>query len=335
MREFGKQKDTVLIVYHEHCTDGFTSAWIVNSWVKRRLMADVELLACSYTSEDYDTLEKTVAKMPVNFYKYIYIVDFSVPMFTLESIAKRSLGVVVLDHHKTAFEKYGYNMEMFTETSKLEVVPIDNVRIHLDNSKSGASLCWEYFNGAESYVPHLVSIVEDHDLWQFKYMETKPIIAFLKDAIPTFKMWSTIDRWIADDSGSYRALLRAGNILLSDHRERVNSVSAWTTPVTMCGLEGVFAICPGELVSDVGNVLATEHGTFALMCTRHPDEELVKFSLRANAASGVDVSEIAKAYGGGGHKFAAGFTLNAIEANALMDISKITFNYNSDSGLEA
>ena len=57
-------------------------------------------------------------------------------------------------------------------------------------------------------------------------------------------------------------------------------------------------------ISELGHVLATQSGTYALIWYVSQDNK-VKCSLRSNGD--YDVSAIAKAFGGGGHKNAAGF----------------------------
>lgn len=68
--------------------------------------------------------------------------------------------------------------------------------------------------------------------------------------------------------------------------------------------EGRIANCPAHLTSDVGHELANQSGTFGL-CWSMTKDGAVACSLRSNGE--YDVSAIAKLYGGGGHKNAAGF----------------------------
>ena len=64
--------------------------------------------------------------------------------------------------------------------------------------------------------------------------------------------------------------------------------------------------CSSELTSDLGNIISSNDNVdFAVLWKyNHPKEEYY-ISLRTN--NKVDVSIIAKEYGGGGHKNAAGF----------------------------
>ena len=74
-----------------------------------------------------------------------------------------------------------------------------------------------------------------------------------------------------------------------------------------CGANGLAANCPPHLQSDVGHELANQSGTFGLLWCIDKDNQC-KCSLRSNGD--YDVSAIAKAFGGGGHRNAAGFEVD-------------------------
>ena len=78
-----------------------------------------------------------------------------------------------------------------------------------------------------------------------------------------------------------------------------------TAPMSGAGLLGLSANCPPHLTSDVGHELAIQSGTFGLCWTLSKEGLVAKCSLRSNG--GYDVSTIAKVFGGGGHRNAAGF----------------------------
>jgi nanoRNase/pAp phosphatase (c-di-AMP/oligoRNAs hydrolase) len=84
------------------------------------------------------------------------------------------------------------------------------------------------------------------------------------------------------------------------------------TKVTLpTGEIGLAVNCSPQFSSDVGHKLALLSGTFG--CTWQVENFLTggaKFSLRSNGD--YDVSAIAKANGGGGHKNAAGFYMSYV-----------------------
>lgn len=70
-------------------------------------------------------------------------------------------------------------------------------------------------------------------------------------------------------------------------------------------VSGLAANAPAFLASDLGHELANKSGTFGLVWSMARDGQ-VHCSLRSNGD--YDVSAIAKAFGGGGHRNAAGFS---------------------------
>lgn len=71
--------------------------------------------------------------------------------------------------------------------------------------------------------------------------------------------------------------------------------------------DGLACNAPAHLASDLGHELANKSGTFGLVWSVAGDLA-VHCSLRSNGD--YDVSAIAKAFGGGGHRNAAGFSTN-------------------------
>ena len=108
-------------------------------------------------------------------------------------------------------------------------------------------------------------------------------------------------------SKSRQELLTEGEELQEKHDKKVDEIVAWAKSVKLLGIEGRITACPGEFTSDVGNTLAALSGTFGLMY-RPGEKGVLECSLRSKGD--FDVSAMAKRFGGGGHKNAAGFYLD-------------------------
>ena len=148
----------------------------------------------------------------------------------------------------------------------------------------------------------------------------------------TFEQWRSlfIDR--ADNEIFYEKFIAEGEAILRAHDQNVqsvvkgsarkcsivpaviDSVASYKAPWVWwhdeehgdtCGANGLAANCPPHLQSDVGHELANQSGTFGLLWSIDKDNNC-RCSLRSNGD--YDVSAIAKAFGGGGHRNAAGFT---------------------------
>lgn len=300
MSTLGKR---ALIAYHANCIDGFTACWVAVTALEKEGVK-VDTLGMEYnqgsTLELLAALDKTVPA-----YDELYVVDFSLSVGTLVAIQRENpdLQTTVLDHHKTAFERYAPGMEV-QPASILDSL-VYGATIKLRNHMSGAAICWVHFNPEAGYTPQLITYTEDYDLWNFRFGDkTKYINKYLVAQYKTLREWDSIATRM-DTAGGMSKILAAGKILQTLHDNKVADIAEQAVPIKMCGFDGLAVGCPQELTSDVGHTLATKSGTFGAMYTVDLAGNRIKWSLRSNGE--FDVSRMAKYYGGGGHKNAAGF----------------------------
>jgi len=290
----------VLVAYHDHCIDGYTSAWVANTALEAQGL-HVVLLPMSYNEESNQQLLGELSKV---YYIALYVVDFSLSIGTLVAIDRLypKLATTILDHHKTAFEKYAPATEINSQAYFVgEAAGAD---IILKNNFCGASLCWNYFH-PDTTVPQLITHVEDYDLWLFRFGDTTRYVnKYLVEQEKNMKSWDRIATRM-ETAGGFSKTLEIGKVLQDIHNKHVAEVAELAVPMELCGYKGLAVECFSELTSDVGHMLATESGTFGAMCILDFEAKKIKWSLRSNGD--FDVSEIAKYYGGGGHKNAAGF----------------------------
>lgn len=308
-----------LVIYHDNCADGFGAAFA--AWLK--LGDGAEYLPQQYNSKDFahpfDIIENVDGRD-------VYILDFSFPKPVMETMIGAANFVVWLDHHKTsreyAEEKCGGYIGARTERHA------ERYDIVHDNDKSGAVLAWEYFH-PNTEIPMLIRHVDDYDRWQFKIDGTKAFNKALWGRAPWgFREWDRdfIIHFMSGQLGFFDLddYYAEGAVLLRAHEQNVQSVvkgaarpcAVWVgeydqgaandTENEPYQRRGLAANCPPHLTSDVGHELATQSGTFGLCwCLGKKEGLIAQCSLRSNGD--YDVSAIAKAFGGGGHKNAAGF----------------------------
>ena len=303
-----------LVIYHANCTDGFGAAFA--AWLK--LGDEAEYLPMEYG-------RSVGANLPMFEGREVYILDFSFPKQDMDDIFAEAKRVVWLDHHKTAFEMWcrgvpekGWICQRLNCT---EDNPSGNVHIELDNNKSGAYLAWEYFH-PNTKVPKLIQHIDDRDRWQFKMEGSRELHAALRSHEPwTFEQWWRLF-YDKPGLGTYKRadLIQEGAAVLRAHSRNVQAALKQTRPCAIRWFDGetdghpavnVFtglaANAPSFLASDLGHELANKSGTFGLVWFM-AGEGQVHCSLRSNGD--YDVSVIAKAFGGGGHRNAAGFSTN-------------------------
>lgn len=210
----------------------------------------------------------------------VFMIDFSSDRASIEALAART-NLVILDHHKTAEEN-------------LKGLPYAT----FDMSRSGAMLAWNYFFPGY-IVPTLIEYVQDRDLWQFKLKHSSEFHACLASYPKSFASWNDFE------NKDWFEILKEGQAILRYKDEQVDMIlknAHWTK------MSGFDIICVNATShwSDVGNQLCIKYPDAKFSASWYIDDKgNKKWSLRS--MGDFDVSAIAKTFGGGGHKNAAGF----------------------------
>jgi oligoribonuclease NrnB/cAMP/cGMP phosphodiesterase (DHH superfamily) len=217
----------------------------------------------------------------------LWFLDFCPRAQQLVELLDAGHLVTILDHHLTAKEV-------------LDTVQSPNLRAVLDMDHSGAVITWKHFFPRRK-VPMLLLYVEDRDLWRLQYDETEAITEGLHALNWTFDLWTRLHTNASD----LDQLVRSGSLLISAKKTHITRIMERVYFEEVGGYE-VPTVNTDSYISDVGAALARAHPdkAFAAIWFQLPDGRR-KWSLRS--AGEFNVAEIAKRYGGGGHKNAAGF----------------------------
>lgn len=214
----------------------------------------------------------------------VYILDFSYSRDDMVKLCAEN-RVTIIDHHKTSME----NLES-----------LQNCTLIFDMSHSGAYLAWEYFMDGE--MPMLVRYIEDRDIWKWQLPHSKEInnaIGLYEKTMegwdPLFSTDDIIDR--LKEQGELLEKSKQLSIKTHMARASLTSISGYNVPTANCSNT--------EIVSDMLHAMCKGH---AFAAAFNVFDDGVKFSLRSEGD--FDVASIAKRYGGGGHKNAAGFQLD-------------------------
>lgn len=279
----------VLCIYHAKCIDGFTAAFVVHTaFLSWKEYDELTFLAANYD----DPLPPDIAE-----YDHVIIVDFSYKYADMLNIAAEVNYVTVLDHHKSA------RLELCDPDRKLP----GNVTCVFKMDKSGALLAWEhFFPGIE--VPSLVQMVSDRDLWKFEFSETKALHQYLCSLDRTFENWNQVMNDL-EFPDSRESIINQGNTLLRKYMKDINELidnGMFFASFTKDFPRIPYLDCPGLWASDAGHIMCNENPDCPFSVIFRRVGTKIFFSLRSND---YDVSELARAFGGGGHKNAAGFVL--------------------------
>jgi len=267
------------VIYHKNCPDGFTAAWA--AYLK---YPDAEFIPAAYGDKPPQ----------VSVGEEVYIVDFSYPLEDLVAMRVYGAYVSVIDHHKTA-------------EADLKHAYVHGIRTTFDMNHSGAALAWLYFHGPNP--PALVKYVEDRDLWKFELPDSREISAWIFSYDYDFKTWTSMSSKLnthgTEVAQEGQAILRArmrdvramaDQVQFSDMFQHAATLEYGKIPVTNATIH----------MSDVAEELQRRYPD-APFTGYYMDRGDGKRQWGLRSKGDMDVSRIAKGFGGGGHKNAAGF----------------------------
>jgi uncharacterized protein len=290
-----------LVIYHGNCLDGFTAAWA--TW--KHFGEEAEYHPALYGSSPPDVTGRPV-----------YIVDFSYKYDALVEMSFKARSIVILDHHKTAAEDLARLPSIngcYGDLPELESIcgshNMPTIGALFDMERSGAGIAWDFFHPGQAR-PILVNYVEDRDLWRFRFPATRQFNAYLSSLHFDFDAWECAYRDAGSAEGRGRIITQGAAILRAHDKQVRELVASCRYRMIIAGHNVPVANLPFPLVSDAGNLMA-EGEPFSACYSDTPTGRV--WSLRSKDY-GMDVSEIAKQFGGGGHKHAAGFR-TALGAN--------------------
>ena len=191
--------------------------------------------------------------------------------------------LLVIDHHKSAV---------------VELHDISNTIF--DMNKSGATLAWEFFHPGKE-APKFIQYITDRDLWRWELPYSKEFSAAF-DMVPyDFEEFEKFE-----DDSVFDDAVKRGSYILAYSKTVVKKVCDKAASRKINGKD-VLVVNSSHWMSEIGARLAPDCD-FAMIWYYDHNDKIIKVSLRAFHDK-IDVSEVSKKYGGGGHKKAAGFVL--------------------------
>jgi hypothetical protein len=290
-----------LCIYHGNCHDGFGAAWAIwKCWGNA-----VTFVPGVYGNQLPDPAEKNVL-----------FVDFSAKQAELQAMAKAAKSIVVIDHHKTAQD----DLASFTVKDgtggpvDLTVQPANlpnalsaraatgkpQIVAYFDMDQSGAVMAWKFAHGKDR-PPEMLKLIQDQDLWHFAFGDrTRHFSAALRSYPMKFAIWNEIDR-------DLDRFVEEGKHIHRAHMANLARCLANAYRGTIDGHEVPIVNVPGHYASDAGHEMLRRYpdAPFSASWFRGGDG-MIEYELRSEDHR-ADVSKIARKFGGGGHRNAAGF----------------------------
>jgi oligoribonuclease NrnB/cAMP/cGMP phosphodiesterase (DHH superfamily) len=285
-----------IVIYHANCWDGFCAAWLFHL-----AYPEAEFYPAHYGTEPPDVANDKDRRL--------FLVDFCYPRDVIFRLAAlRHEDMVILDHHKTARDVLrDIEIELVSNNCG------DALTVRFDMEKSGGRLAWEYLyenrllpdtiltTNHSGYslgvAPWLVDYTEDRDLWRHALPLSQEVNASLRSYALDFGRWDVLaTRNPITLATEGEAILRYQRTVVADHTRNAREIE----------LDGhkILAVNATTMFSEIAGELAEGRPFGAAWFVRSDGKR--QWSLRSRA-DGLDVSEIARVHGGGGHVNAAGF----------------------------
>lgn len=255
-----------IILYHDRCQDGFCAAFFIH-----QKFPDAQLCPVLH-DEPAPNIEG----------KDVIIADFAYNKKIMLDIKSKAKSLILLDHHKTAIDE-------------LSVVPELKENCVFDLNRSGAGIAYDYFYAGEER-HWLVDYIEDRDLWRWRLNNSREINLAIMSYPRNLDTWYDLMDMNVDD------LAEQGRHILRYQQQLVADACAHAQKINFGGYE-VLAVNTINCQSEVAGYLAKSNDFGVSYYENKNGDKIV--SLRSKGDK-IDVSAIAKKYGGGGHFNSAG-----------------------------
>lgn len=297
------------VIYHKADYDGQFSGDICRFFLEQHGY-EVDMYPYDYGEPDPipDGLHQT--------YDRIYMVDLSSDDYLAHPIHPR---IVWIDHHKTAIEKY---------SSNIPGLRIDGV--------AACRLCWQWFNidpavglqdFKDNYInrcviePEIVRLAGEYDVWDKRDQRAEVLQYGLK--AQSYSLYESLVYW--KDHGPMaiddrlESLLNAGESARK-YADSINKdiLSLYGQKIRFYGMTFLSMNWPARSsLAFEGNITEDVQALMSWFWTG--DKFRVSLYGHSKSDPSLDLSRIAKSFGGGGHRQACGFQ---VDMETIQDILK-------------
>lgn len=312
MKSLKTYEADILVIYHSADLDGVCSAAVLTKhWNNRNRVVDC--FGWTYGDdlpEDINSLAVRSGFSRKGKIKSVFVCDVSFGDDT-ERIFRKwgddGIEVVWIDHHKSA---------IFDKRGNKALPDIEGFR---SVGKAACELTYQFLNKKTNKgVPRVVQYLSVYDVWDQDRFVWNDVMKFqyaarAKCGLDVGKVMDLID--ISLDQ--FIKMLEEGNaIIRSNYVRNENQCSSFSFEGRICGYS---AICMNTLdfnSTTFDSVYDKSKHDFMIPFAVLPNGK-VRFSLYSTK-KGSDCSIIAKKFGGGGHKGAAGFVLELADDRVMM-----------------
>lgn len=305
LRQYLPPDEIDCVVYHHPCADGFAGAYVFWKYLKEKGNDNVRFIPFNHLMDERAARDEILPQVKD---RNVVFVDVCPESNLFLDMLIQPNKCVVLDHHESALKT--------TEDYATDFV---FKHCHIDQTHSGCILAHQYCYPDED-PPLFLKCIQDRDLWAWKMEDiSRPFSEAFSGSTPfDFEAYS-----VYEDELNVYSLIEEGKILLKYKDAKIMNLvgKAMEGEITIDGKEyAVYIINTVEHISDLGHVLSQTECKrlekpcdFVMMWYYDQKWGKIKVSLRSDGdrETSVNVSEIARYFGGGGgHPNASGFAIS-------------------------
>lgn len=312
----------IQIFFHYQCQDGLTCAWVIVKYIQKLIRhfkngEEVEIpnKKLYYDIKDYcktidgipsiKKLFNIIELKPINHNMYEYQFDSQDKHVIFADITPLSLK------YDIEFD----NLMRFFETCTRSFIIIDHhistkqfkENFIFDNQKCGAVLCWEYFMNTE--VPLFIQMIQDKDLWTWTNPQSQYFtsgLSFVLNEFHDYDFNKLLNKYDQIEE-NFDEIIKTGKLITIIRERKIKNLAKKCKKIENIldqTYRVIFANCDLDYASELGNYLVEKNNIdFSIIWIYDHRQNEYVISLRSKE---VDVSVIAKDFGGGGHKNASG-----------------------------
>ncbi|UKA04677.1 DHHA1 domain-containing protein [Photobacterium damselae] len=276
----------IVCVYHDPCQDGISSAWVVyKALVGREIQ---------FVPDSYNQGRAEFALTPENLKdKHLIIADYSYPSERIVELSKIAKTLTILDHHTKSRD----DIEPLLEKDLIKGV--------FDMSKSGCLITWDFFFKEDA--PQFLKHISDRDLYNFKLEGSKEIYYACLSKNYEVAEWNQMI-----NQCSVEMLIEIGKPILAKYMEEIENIASTKKIVSICGYSVPIVEVPDEGYGSDTCAFLYEQEDVPFAVAYIEKDGITKVSFRSKKGVGMNVNEIAKVFGGGGHIHASGVRVKSL-----------------------
>ena len=304
-----------LIVYHYRCPDGEMSAAIYEELLITK--SNTHFVPWSHENKEENILcikEMLAINHDRPIKPYIYFLDYCPDFEFVMEIINNVSKVIILDHHKSACEKF---QQQLLESNDPELAKIEFI---FKNHMSGCMLTWEYFHKNTNF-PKTLEWIGKRDIWVWDDPNIEPftsgyhLYCNIHNDLEWYERIEIFKNLLHAHPHQIDRIIEIGNNNLDRMREEAREICQNVTFEEDTDInDKLLKIVSVEMIKHhltkyiLEEVERTNDNYDVLKLVFNKDDKVV-YSLRS-LKDDVRVDLLAQKYGGNGHMKASGYSLS-------------------------